>query len=198
MQNKLIAEGLGTFVLALTVLTSVHTDGTAVPTPVAAALVLTLFVYSIGSKSGCHINPAVTLGLWSINKIKTNDAISYIIAQVIGGIVAFLLASLLLGNSYVLGLMPESFKVFTAELLGAAVFTFGVAAVVYERSPRDVSGIVVGGSLLLGIMIAVSFGSSGIVNPAVAIALGSLNLSYVFGSIAGGMIGMNLYRRILS
>lgn len=198
MQNKLIAEGLGTFVLALTVLTSLHTDGAAVATPVAAALVLTLFVYTIGSKTGCHINPAVTLGLWSINKIKTNDAMSYIVAQVIGGIAAFLLAATLLGNSYSLGLVPESFAVFIAELLGAAVFAFGIAAVAYERSPRDASGIVVGGSLLLGIMLAVSFGSAGILNPAVAIALGSLNLSYVFGAIAGAMIGFNLYRRVVA
>lgn len=197
MQNKLIAEGIGTFVLALTVLTSLHTDGAALATPVAAALVLTLFVYTIGSKSGCHINPAVTLGLWSINKIKTNDAMSYIVAQVVGGIAAFLVASILLGNSYSLGLMPESFRVFIAELLGAAVFTFGIAAVVYERSPRDASGLVVGGSLLLGIMLAAAFGSAGILNPAIAVALGSLNLSYVFGSVVGGMVGFNLYRRVV-
>ena len=197
MQNKLIAEGIGTFVLALTVLTSLHTDGAALATPVAAALVLTLFVYTIGSKSGCHINPAVTLGLWSINKIKTNDAMSYIIAQVVGGIAAFLVASILLGNSYTLGLVPESFSIFLAELIGAAVFGFGIAAVAYERSPRDAAGIVVGGSLLVGIMLAISFGSAGILNPAVAIALGSLNLSYVFGAIAGAMIGMNMYRRVV-
>jgi aquaporin Z len=198
MQRKLIAEALGTFVLALTVLTSIHTDGAALATPVAAALVLMLFVYSIGARSGCHINPAVTLGLLSIKKIKTNDAISYIVAQVLGAVVAFGLAASYLGNSYSLSIVPESMHVFIAELIGAAVFAFGIAAVVYERAPRDVSGVVVGGSLLLGITLAVSFGSAGILNPAVAVALGSLNLSYVLGSVVGSVIGFNVYKRVVA
>jgi hypothetical protein len=78
------------------------------------------------------------------------------------------------------------------------VFAFGIAAVAYERSPRDASGLIVGGSLLLGILLAVSFGSAGLLNPAVAVALGSLNLSYIFGSVAGSIIGFNLYRRVVS
>lgn len=194
MQQKLIAEAFGTFTLALAVLATLNSEMPALATPVAAALVLGLFVYTIGAKSGCHINPAVTLGLWSINKIKTNEAVSYIIAQVLGGLVAFGLASTMLGSVLTLGMVPESMNIFLAELIGAALFTFGIAGVVMGRVRDDMSGIVIGGSLLLGITIAAALGSAGILNPAVALALGSLNLSYALGAIAGAMLGFNFYR----
>ncbi len=196
MQQKLIAEAFGTFTLALAVLATLGSEMPAVATPVAAALVLALFVYTIGAKSGCHINPAVTLGLWSINKIKTNDAISYIIAQVLGGLIAFGLASAMLGSGLALGMVPESMNIFLAELIGATLFAFGIAGVVHGRVRDDMSGVVIGGSLLLGITIAAALGSAGILNPAVAIALGSLNLSYALGSIIGAMLGFNFYKYI--
>jgi aquaporin Z len=197
MQNKLIAEAVGTFGLALAVLTSLSMEGAMMVTPVVAGLVLALFVYTIGARSGCHINPAITLGLWSINKIKTNDAVSYIIAQLLGALVAFGLVSTLIGN-VALGMAPESMTVFLAEIIGAAFFAFGVAAVVSGPVHGHMSGLVVGGSLLLGIMLAVAFGSAGILNPAVALALGALNLSYALGSIIGAVLGMNFYKRYIA
>ena len=196
MQNKLIAEAVGTFALALAVLASLTMESTIIATPVIAALVLALFVYTIGGKSGCHINPAVTIGLWSINKIKTNDAVLYIIAQLLGALVAFGLTSTLIGNVS-LGMAPESMVVFVAEFIGAAFFTFGIAAVVYGKVRDDMSGLVIGGSLLLGILMAVAFGSAGIINPAVALALGALNLSYALGSIIGAVLAMNFYKRLI-
>ncbi len=198
MQNKLIAEAFGTFTLALVVLTSIQMGGAMVATPILAALVLGLFVYTIGSKSGSHINPAVTLGLWSIDKIKTNDAIAYIVAQVLGALVAFGVASTLMDSAPTLGMAPESMSVFIAELIGAVLFGFGIAAVVHGKVRDDMSGMVIGGSLLLGIMLAVGLGSSGILNPAVAVALGTLNLSYALGAIVGVVLGMNLYKRIIA
>ena len=198
MQNKLIAEAFGTFTLALAVLASIQMGGAMVATPVIAALVLALFVYTIGSKSGSHINPAVTLGLWSINKIKTNDAIAYIVAQVLGALVAFGVASTLMDSAPTLGMVPESMSIFVAELVGAVLFGFGIAAVVHGKVRDDMSGMVIGGSLLLGLMLAVGLGSAGILNPAVAVALGSLNLSYALGSIVGAVLGMNLYKRFIA
>lgn len=194
MQQKLIAEAFGTFALALAVLATLTSDMSALATPIAAALTLGLFVYTIGGKSGCHINPAVTLGLWSVNKIKTNDAVQYIIAQVIGGLVAFGLASAMLGSGLTLGMVPESLNIFLAELIGAALFAFGIAAVVHGKVRDDASGLVIGGSLLLGITLAAALGSAGILNPAVALALGSLNLSYALGAILGAMLGFNFYK----
>jgi glycerol uptake facilitator-like aquaporin len=86
--------------------------------------------------------------------------------------------------------------VFLAEVLGTALFTFGIASVVAGRVHDAMSGVVVGGSLLFGIIVAVQLGSAGILNPAVALALGSLSLSYVGGAIVGAVLGMQLYRRL--
>lgn len=194
MNKKLLAEALGTFTLALAVLTSVSTDSILV-TPVIAGLVLGLFVYTIGAKSGSHINPAVTTGLWSLGKIKTNEAVSYIIAQLIGGGLALFVATNFLGEVG-LSSAPESFSIFLAELIGMIIFTFGIASVVYSKVNDAASGLVIGGSLLLGIIIAAHLGSSGILNPAVALALGSFNFSYVLGAIFGSAIGMRLYKTL--
>lgn len=194
MRNKLIAEGFGTFVLALAIVTSVSYEP-ILSIPVIAGLVLGLFVYTIGNTSGCHINPAVTVGLWSIGKISTEDAGKYMIAQFAGGLIAFIVASFTL-SSIELGFAPESLTIFLAELIGMTVFTFGIASVVYKRTTESASGLIIGGSLLLGIIIASHSGSAGILNPAVALTLGSLNFSYVLGAVAGSVLGMKLYKRI--
>ena len=76
--KKYIAEGLGAGTLTLVVALSLA-GIFPVSTPVLAGLVLGLFVYTIGYISGSHINPAVTLGVWSLNKISGKDALGYII-----------------------------------------------------------------------------------------------------------------------
>ena len=120
----------------------------------------------------------------------------YIVAQCLGGLAAFLLVVATVGG-VTLGLVAEDTSVFLAELVGTAIFTFGIASVVYGKVDGAASGLVIGGSLLLGITLAVALGSGGILNPAVGIALGSTSLSYIIGSIAGAMIGMNAYQRLV-
>ena len=88
--KKYFAEFFGAFVLSLVVGLSVSGQFPIV-TPVLAGLTLGLFVYTIGVISGCHINPAVTVGLLSIGKIKMNEAAKYIVAQLLGGILASVL-----------------------------------------------------------------------------------------------------------
>jgi glycerol uptake facilitator-like aquaporin len=195
MMKKYVAEFIGTATLTLAVLTSITVTDSVLITPILAALVLGLFVYSIGSVSGCHINPAVTAGLWSIGKIKTKEATLYVISQCLGAIAAFMLVSFTLG-SVALGMAPESGAVFLAEVIGTALFTFGIASVVFGKVTDNASGLVIGGSLLLGITIAVHLGSGGILNPAVGLALGSTSLSYVIGSVVGAILGMQSYRYI--
>lgn len=198
MQQKLIAEAFGTLTLALVVQMSLFQTTLDVITPVLAALVLALFVYTIGSRSGCHINPAVTLGLWSINKISSKDAVYYIIAQVVGAALSVLLFTSIHDAAISYDITPGSWTTFMAEVGGAILFGFGIAAVVYNKVRDGMSGLVIGGSLLLGITIAVGLGSSGILNPAVAFTLGVPNVSYILGSIVGVMLGMNLYRRFIA
>ena len=165
--KKYIAEALGAGTLSLVVGLSLRSNF-PVPTAVLAALVLMLFVYSIGWLSGSHINPAVTIGAWSIGKISQNDAVMYLASQCLGGGVAFAILS----NTGGLAMLTvtNSIPVALAELLGTFFFTFGIASVIYGKTPSDLSGVVVGGSLLLGITIAAIFGSNGVLNPARSIS----------------------------
>jgi len=196
MQHKLLAEGFGTFALALAVLTSVSVADSFLVTPVLAGLVLGLFVYTIGSTSGAHLNPAVTAGLWSLGKINNRDSVAYVVTQLAGGFVAWLLVSSTLGGVS-LGMAPESLGVFLAELVGMTFFTFGIAAVVFGKVHDHASGLVIGGSLLLGIIIAAHLGSMGVLNPAVGLALGATSLSYILGAVGGSIAGMQLYKLVI-
>lgn len=197
MNAKLIAESVGTFALALVVVSAVA--GMAmIAVPVAAGLTLALFVYSIGKVSGCHINPAVTIGLWSIDKIDARQALRYVLAQLIGALGAVLVLSTVFEiGTLTLTRGSESGTIFLAEVLGTALFTFGIASVVYGRVHDAMSGAVIGGSLLLGIIVAAQVGSAGILNPAIALALGTLSLSYIAGAVVGAVLGMQLYKQLM-
>jgi glycerol uptake facilitator-like aquaporin len=190
--KKYIAEALGTGTLALVV--GLSLAGTfPVPTPVLAALVLGLFVYSIGHVSGTHINPAVTVGLWSIGKISSSEAGKYVVAQFLGAGVAMMLLQNLMTAVEPLTISAE-LSVGLAEALGTFFFTFGIASVVYGRAANVMSGMVVGGSLLLGITVAALLGSNGVLNPAVALGIGSLGTMYILGPVVGAVLGMQAYK----
>lgn len=189
--NKYIAEVIGTFALTLAVGLSLAGEF-PVSTPILAAVTLGLFVYSVGHLSGTHLNPAVTIGAWSIKKISTEDAIGYLIAQFFGAAGALTLiasmvqpAALTVSNDLMIGV---------AEAIGALFFTFGIASVMYGKTPHQLSGIMVGGSLLLGIAFAMLLGSNGLINPAVALGVKSFNLMYILGPIVGSIAGMQAYK----
>jgi glycerol uptake facilitator-like aquaporin len=195
--KKYTAEALGAFALTFIVLLSIA--GTfPVPTAVLAALTLGLFVYTIGPISGSHINPAVTIGLWSIKKIDGMEALKYIITQFIGAGVALFLFSLTHPASSNNITVINSSLIGGAELIGAFFFGFGIASVVYDKTPAYLSGVVIGGSLLLGISMAALLGSNGILNPAVAFGIGSFNVMYLLGPIIGSILGMQTYKYLES
>jgi len=188
MKTKaLLAELFGTFGLALAVLVSINHPAFPVPTPVIAGLTLGLFVYAIGPVSGCHINPAVTLGLLSIRRIDGATAIGYIVAQLIGAAVALALGSLLFTTPAEV-VAGGSARIGVAELLGAVLFLFSIASVVVGRVPAPASGLVIGTGLLLGISLA-AHASNGVLNPAVALGIGSFSHPYVWGPVVGAIIG---------
>lgn len=198
MYKKYLVEGLGAFALSFVVLAAVASTLTLpVAVPVIAGLTLGLFVYTIGAVSGCHINPAVTLGLLSVKKISPKDAGLYIFAQILGAVAALFLAKtlFLIESPIIVG--EFTVQVFAAEMLGAFFFTFGIASVVYGKVQDSASGLVIGGSLLFGILIASLGGASGILNPAVAIALNSVSIVYVLAPIVGAVFGFQAYRYIV-
>ncbi len=191
--KKYFVEALGTFALTFAVYVSIANELSW--TPVIAMLTLGLFVYSIGHVSGCHINPAVTLGLLSIGKVSVQDAVAYIVAQCAGAAVALLVATSIFALPSLDLTVNGDLSIGLAEAIGMMLFTFGIASVVYGKANENMSGIVVGGSLLLGIMVA-TVASNGVLNPAVAFGIGSFNLMYVLGPILGSVIGMQLYRAL--
>jgi aquaporin Z len=191
--NKYIVEAIGTFALTLAVGLSLAGEF-PVSTPILAALTLGLFVYSIGHLSGAHLNPAVTIGAWSIKKISNEDAIGYIIAQFFGAAAALTLISSTVGAVSLTA--SNEIMIGVAEAVGAVFFTFGIASLLYGKIPGQLSGVVVGGSLLLGIAFAMLLGSNGLINPAVAFGVKSFNLMYILGPIVGSVVGMQAYKSL--
>lgn len=191
--KPLIAECLGTFLLALLVRLSL-TGAFPVPTPLLAGLTLGLLVYMIGPISGAHVNPAVTLALASIGKIKLFDALGYIMVQFLGAIAAFLLVPVMVAAPT----LDASFSLATyaGEAMGAALFLFGIASIVIGKVPKELSGVVIGSSLLLGALVA-SVLSNGILNPAVALTLGSLSVPYIIAPIVGAIVGAWGYKLLV-
>lgn len=89
--KKVVAEAIGTFVLVFAAVgTAVFAGDKVGNLGVALAFGLTLLflVYAIGPISGCHVNPAVTVGQALLGKLTVKMAAVYIVAQVIGGLVA--------------------------------------------------------------------------------------------------------------
>ena len=192
--KKYLSELLGTFGLTFVVLMSLHSQTAILPTPLLAALTLMLFVYMIGHISGSHINPAVTIGQYVVGKISMADGLLYIVAQMIGAVLARSLAVALVPAIGVAETQPIAPLATVAEMLGTFFFTFGISAVVQERVAPSLSGFVVGMSLLLGIGVAAMIGSAGVLNPAVAFSLSLFSMPYIVGPIVGSLAGMVVYR----
>lgn len=188
------AEFLGTFTLALVVSLSLL-GNFPMPTPVAAALTLGLLVYILGNFSGTHINPAITIGLWSIKKVSDQDAMLYLIVQFLGASLALSVAGML--GVHALDAPVFSMHIALAEALGTFFFSLGIASVVYGQVAKNLNGFVVGGSLLLGVMVAAAAGSAGILNPAVALSLHMLSPYYLLGPILGAALGFKTYQQFL-
>jgi len=192
--KKYLAEFIGTFLLAFSVLVSTGLI-TRIGTPALAALVLGFCVYTLGMVSGAHLNPAITLAVFSVRKIGVQDALGYIIAQLAGaGLAAALAGGFII--SPMNPLVKNTSIVGLAELIGAFVLAFGVSAVIEKKASQSLSGVVIGGAFLIGISVA-STVSLGLLNPAVALVFGARNVMYLVGPIVGAVLAMWLYRALI-
>jgi len=192
--QRYAAELLGTFLLTFAVLTSLSLDF-PVPTVLVAAVTLGVVVYSVGSVSGAHVNPAITIGLFGLRKITFRDALGYVIAQLLGAFLATMLLKKIVDPDLIQAV--DTSAAIIGELLGSFVFGFGVAAVAHDRVHEAASGLAVGSALFLGIVVA-SSGSHGVINPAVAIGVGAISPVYLIAPVIGAALGMQLYRWIIS
>jgi len=189
----LVAEFLGTGALTAVVL-AVSKSNIGIPYFVSLAVGLTLAVLVTGplAISGAHLNPAITLGLWSTRRVKTLPALTYIVAQLLGAICAYLLYTYFVNTHWANSGKFES-RALVAEAAGAFVFALGWASAVYQKLEGGKAAFTIGGALLVGLLIA-SVGSGGILNPAVALGVRSWVWgTYVLGPVLGAIIGFNLY-----
>lgn len=194
--KKLLAETLGTFTLTFAVLLSSTSNNFPIPVPVVAGLTVGIFVYTIGQLSGCHLNPAVTIGLLSIKKITPIEAAKYILVQLVGALLA-LSAITMMGTNISTPIGLGDKYVLIGEIVGTAILTFGIASVVFGKVADGAKGAVIGGSLILGACVAGLMGAPGFLNPAVALGAKSLSFPVLIGTIAGGIIGMQLYKYLI-
>src|SRR4030042_5175296 len=166
--KKYAAEFLGTFVLVFMGCGSVVLAGSyvgAIGISFAFGLAFLAMVYAIGSISGCHINPAVTVSMFVAGKINSKNAVAYILAQCAGAIFgAAALYSIAIGRpDYDLALnglgqngydaaSPAQFTLasaFVIEVLLTFIFLLVIHGSTSEKVPKGFAGIPIGLSLVL-------------------------------------------------
>jgi len=177
--NKYIAEFIGTFFLVLTIgCTVVGTHAGVIP-PLAIGAALMVMIFAGGHISGAHYNPAVTLGVLIRGRLKAADVIPYIVAQVLGAVVAAIVVSKdLRAGVDVAAITVIPMHALVAEFL----FTFALVYVVLNAATADGTsgnsfyGLAIGMTVMTG-AFAVGDISGGAFNPAVALAISILGIS---------------------
>ena len=196
----IVAEFLGTGILTLVFL-SVQRSTIGLPyfIALAAAVAVISVTFFFGDNSGAHLNPAITLALWTARKVGTVIGAAYIVAQLLGawaayGIYHYFVNTAMqpIGGHY-------TARVLIAEAVGTLVLALAWGYVAFKRIDNANRAFVIGGSYALAIIIAAVAGI-GIANPAVALGVrgwdiwGSMGWgTYVLGPVLGALVGVNLY-----
>jgi glycerol uptake facilitator protein len=186
------AEFLGTALLATIILIMSNTTSVSYFIATSAAVVLAAIVMLFGSVSGAHVNPAVTFGMWTARKITTVRAVTYIAAQALGGLAAWQLFQYLTNHKLTSHAGSYNTRMLISEAIGAAVLSFGIAAVINRRADASAAALAIG-TVFFGAIMVAALASAGYINPAVALAARSWSWVYVGGPLIGGLVGVNLY-----
>lgn len=215
----LFSELVGTFTVAATALAIATLSGNSNPLFTGIVIMAAYLVFMRLSRS--HVNPAVTLGLLSIRKISAIKAVGYIIAQVLGGMLAYVVVSQFVHTAPVDAAMGQSapslyhitmnsaehWRPFWAEALGTLMVGLGVGAAFLNRKSEGETSFTVGVMYVVGVILG-ALASVGVLNPAVAIAVGAYDfanssmiwwnlLQFAVGPILGAVAGMWLYKLLL-
>jgi glycerol uptake facilitator-like aquaporin len=187
-----LAEFFATGILVIVALILGQT--TAVSYFIATSLAVTAAaVYLIFSTvSGAHANPAITFGMWTARRIGTLRGISYVAAQLLGGVAAWQLFQYLTNHTMAAKNIPFSTPIFVAELVGTAVLALAFTAALNRGAMVLNSAVAIGAAYFAAILIAAT-ASAGYVNPAIALGARAWSGVYVLGPLVGGLIGVNLY-----
>lgn len=226
--NKYLAEAFGTFWLVLggcgsAVLAAGFPEVGIGLLGVALAFGLTVLTmaFAIGHISGCHLNPAVTTGLWAGGRFESKEVLPYIIAQVIGGIIAggalYVIASGQIGFDIVASGFaangygehsPGQYSMLAAlvtEIVMTMMFLIVIMGATDKRAPEGFGPIAIGLCLTLIHLISIPVTNTS-VNPArstaVAIYLGDWAISQLWlfwiAPIIGGVVGAIIYKNLLA
>jgi aquaporin Z len=184
--QKFTAELIGTFVLVLGGCgTAIFAGGAVGFAGVALAFGLTIvaMAYGIGNVSGAHLNPAVSVGVFCAGRMSAKDLGLYVVAQVIGGILAAGLLAFLVGEyggikgtfaangygdffagaaNYV---QISALGAFVAEFVLTFIFLIVILGVTDSRSPKGFAGLAIGLTLTLIHLISIPLTNTS-VNPA--------------------------------
>ena len=210
--KRYVSELIGTMVLVLFGCGSAAIAGTVLGNlglAMAFGLSIVAMAYVIGDISGCHINPAVSIGLWIDGRMELKDLVMYIIFQCIGAIIGTAILAVLinsapsLGGYMATGLGQNGFGAASSvglnlygaiitEIILTFVFVFTVLGVTRSEKTSAVAGIVIGLTLafvhIMGIPLT---GTS--VNPARSLApalfMGGVALQQVWVFIVAPIIG---------
>lgn len=183
--RKYLAEMIGTMVLVLMGCGSAVFAGSAADTvgagvgtlgvALAFGLSVVAMAYTIGSVSGCHINPAITLGVWMSGRMNSKDATMYIIFQVLGAIIGSFILSLLVSSGGFDGPTATGSNTFDPSETGQAfiaevVFTFIFVLVVLGSTDEkggagNLAGLAIGLTLVLIHIVCIPITGTS-VNPA--------------------------------
>ena len=181
----------------------------------AFGIIVMALIYTIGPISGCHINPAVSIGVWSIGGMKTKDMVIYVVMQIIGGIIgaAILYFVWTDGGNAVGAFGTASFKdasnhniysmgaVFVVELLSAFILQIVILGSLGNKGNEALAGVSIG--LVVAAIILFSGGIDGAglnpirdLSPAVFAGGKYLEQAWLFvvAPIIGAIIGSWLFK----
>lgn len=225
LSNKLAAEFFGTFWLVLggcgsaVIAAGFPELGIGfVGVSFAFGLTVLTMAYAIGHISGCHLNPAVSIGLWSGGRFPANELLPYIIAQVVGGIagagILYLIASGAPGFDVAAGFASNGFaehspngysmqSVLIAEVVMTFMFLMVILGATDKRAPAGFAPIAIGMCLTLIHLITIPVSNTS-VNPArstgVAIYVGDWATAQLWlfwvAPIVGALIAGKVYKLV--
>ncbi|EKO3986131.1 aquaporin Z [Vibrio fluvialis] len=226
--NKYIAEMFGTFWLVLggcgsAVLAAGFPDVGIGLLGVALAFGLTVLTmaFAIGHISGCHLNPAVTVGLWVGGRFSAKDVIPYIVFQVIGGVIAAAILYVIASDQASFDVAASGFAAngfgdhspggysltaaLVLEVVMTAMFLLVIMGATDNRAPQGFAPIAIGLCLTLIHLISIPVTNTS-VNPArstaVALFVGDWAISQLWlfwlAPIVGGALGALIYRSLLA
>lgn len=179
-------------------------------TALAFGLAIVAMAYSVGSVSGCHLNPAVSLAMLLCKKLSGKDFVGYVVAQCVGSIAGCAILGLILGWDTGFGanqLVPASTtgiaigKSLAVEIMLTAIFVFTVLGVTARKETANVAGLAIGLTLtavhIFGIgLTGTSVNPARSLGPALFAGGAALKNLWVFlvAPLVGGAIAAGVHR----